>query len=240
MRRFFIPNEHIENNRAKITGADFEHITKVLRMRVGDALSLADGTGLEYIASIADIGARELTLNVGEAQKCLAEPPYAVTVFQGLPKGDKLDVVVQKATELGAVSIVPTLMQRSVAEARSFEKKLERLNRIALEAAKQSGRGVVPTVGMPVKLEDVEPSRFELALLPYEEETGVSLKALLSATAMPKSIAVIIGPEGGFERAEVERLTAKGAKSVSLGPRILRTETAAASVLSMLMYEFEA
>lgn len=239
MRRFFVEPRAITGDHAFISGTDYEHAVKVLRMHPGDGVTLCDGEGRDYSAVIVSDEGDRLLLSLSEAQRSVSEPPYSVTLFQGVPKGDRFDYTVQKAAELGVSEIVPVITGRSVADGSGIAKRIDRYSRIALEAAKQSGRGLVPRVRAPIDMDGIDISGFDLALVPYEEEHGTLLGDIIRGRRVPGSIAIVIGPEGGFEPNEVEMLVGQGARRLSLGPRILRTETAGPAVLAMLMYEFE-
>ena len=238
MRRFFC--ENLSESTATITGDDAHHISRVLRMKPGEALSLCDGAGGEYSATITSIASDAVVCALGERHSSAVESPVAVTLFQCLPKTGKMETIVQKCTELGVFAVVPVVSARCVVVPnKDFEKKRERYNRVALEAAKQSRRAVVPQVQPLVELKKVDPRQFDLFLVAYEEEETRTLKAALHAADSPASIAILIGPEGGLEESEVARLTANGAVCVSLGKRILRTETAGMAMLAQILYEVE-
>ncbi|NLI53335.1 MAG: 16S rRNA (uracil(1498)-N(3))-methyltransferase [Clostridiales bacterium] len=236
MRRFFC--DDIAGGTATITGDDAHHIGRVLRMKAGDTLSLCDGAGYEYDAVITSVSAEAAVCAVGERRKSGAESPVQVTLFQCLPKTGKLETIVQKCTELGVFAVAPVLSARCVVVPnKDFEKKRERYARVAAEAAKQSRRALVPEVLPLVELKQIDPRAFDLFLVAYEEETARSLKQALRAASAPQRIALFIGPEGGLEESEVARLTGAGAVSVSLGARILRTETAGMAMLAQVLYE---
>ena len=238
MRRFF--SDEIAGTTATITGDDAHHISRVLRMKAGDALSLCDGAGYEYDAVITSFSQDAVVCTLGEKRESAAESPVQVTLYQCLPKTGKMETIVQKCTELGVYSIVPVVSARCVVVPnKDFEKKRERYSRVALEAAKQSRRAVVPQVQPLVELKKVDPKQFDLFLVAYEEEETRTLKAALRAAGSLASIAILIGPEGGLEPDEVNRLTASDAVCVSLGKRILRTETAGMAMLAQILYEVE-
>jgi len=238
MRRFFC--EIITQGTATITGDDAHHISRVLRMKAGDALSLCDGAGNEYDAVITAISQDAVSCTVGERHASEAESPVRVTLFQCLPKTGKMELIVQKCTELGVYSVVPVFSARCVVVPnKDYDKKRERYNRVALEAAKQSRRGMIPAVLPLIELKKIDVKAFDLFLVAYEDENTVSLKQALRAAKSPQSIALLIGPEGGLEEGEVAQLVKAGAKSVSLGPRILRTETAGMAMLAQTLYEVE-
>ncbi|MEA4915477.1 MAG: 16S rRNA (uracil(1498)-N(3))-methyltransferase [Christensenella sp.] len=238
MRRFFC--EAITNTTAVITGDDAHHIARVLRMKAGDALSLCDGAGNEYDAVITGIAQDAITCTIGERRASEAESLVKVTLFQCLPKTGKMELIVQKCTELGVFAVVPTLSARCVVVPnKDYDKKRERYNRVALEAAKQSRRGMIPSVLPLTELKKIDVKAFDLFLIAYEDETTVSLKQALRAAKSAQTIALLIGPEGGLEEGEVALLTKAGAVSVSLGKRILRTETAGLAMLAQTLYEVE-
>ena len=239
MRRFFC--ETITTGTAIIRGDDAHHISRVLRMKAGDALSLCDGAGNEYDAVITSFSQDAVSCTVGEQHMSEAESPVRVTLFQCLPKTGKMELIVQKCTELGVFAVVPVVSARCVVvPGKDYDKKRERYNRVALEAAKQSRRGMIPSVLPLVELKKIDVQSFDLFLVAYEDETAVSLKQALRAAKSAQTIALLIGPEGGLEEGEVASLVAAGAKSVSLGKRILRTETAGMAMLAQTLYEVEA
>lgn len=234
MPRFFI-NEPVVD-RFLVIGEDAEHIAKSLRMRLGETLVLCHD-GIDYTCKIVGFEKNSVLVERVSAQPCTAEPQVDVTLFQGLPKGDKMDLIVQKAVEIGVCAIVPTLTRRCVSrpDEKKLQKKVQRWQKIALEAAKQSGRGIVPKVldvldfSKAVELS----AQKEQAILFYEAD-GVPLKRLLQ---QPKSVAIFIGPEGGFEEEEVKLALESGVNICSLGNRILRTETAAIVASALTIYE---
>ncbi|MDP3446634.1 MAG: 16S rRNA (uracil(1498)-N(3))-methyltransferase [Eubacteriales bacterium] len=239
MRRFFCDN--ITTETATITGDDAHHISRVLRMKAGDALSLCDGAGNEFDAVIATVSPEAVVCTVGNKHASEAESPVRVTLFQCLPKTDKMELIVQKCTELGVFAIVPVHSVRCVVvPGKDYDKKRERYSRVALEAAKQSRRAMVPQVLPLIKLKKIDIKSFDLFLIAYEDENARTLKQALRGANTPATIAILIGPEGGLEEDEVAQLTAAGAVSVSLGRRILRTETAGMAMLAQTLYEVEA
>lgn len=237
MSRFF--TEDIAGDTARITGEDVRHLSRVLRLRAGDTVEICDGAGTDYTGVITAVGQDEVTCALSGAHPSPTEPRCRVTLFQALPKTGKMEVIVQKCVELGVAAVTPVVTERCVAvPTRDFENKRVRYQRVAAEAAKQSRRGIIPPVSGVLPLRQVDFSRFDTVLAAYEEERTTSLKAALTGGA-GESIALIIGPEGGLESEEVAWLTAVGAVSVSLGPRILRTETAGMAMLAQVLYELE-
>ena len=237
MHRFFTTD--ISGSTARLTGEDVHHFKRVLRLGKGDVVSLCDGRGTDYLATATFVSEQEVVFDLSEGTPSPYEPGLRATLYQGLPKGAKLDLVVQKAVEIGAAKIVPLITRRCVSEpVRDFEKKRLRFQRIADEAAKQSRRGILPAVESPLPIAQVEPKDFDLTLIAYEGERARTLKQALRGKEI-NTAAILIGPEGGFEEREVLALEEKGAIPVSLGKSILRTETAGLTALSCLFYEVE-
>lgn len=235
MPRFFIdqaPSDHV-----CITGEDAIHISRSLRMKTGDHLTLCDGNSMDLDCIIQNITAHEVTVFITARSKCPHEPTVKIHLYQGVTKGDKLETIIQKAVELGVYSITPVLTERSVSrpDPAQSEKKRIRLQKIALEAAKQSGRGIVPQVHSMTTLASVIPVLNEspLSFLFYEGG-GSSIRDLLKEPV--SEVCIFIGPEGGFSLKEVGMLQASGARTATLGPRILRTETAPLAALSAILF----
>lgn len=220
---------------AVLDGEDGRHIARSLRMRIGEAVTLSDGAGFDYDGEIEDITGDTVSVRLTKQYKNKSEPTLHVTLYPGMPKGDKLDLVVQKATELGAAGVVPVLTDRSVSrpDGKSAAKKQERLQRIALEAAKQSGRGAVPQVGAMTSFKEAVRSAKGTKILFYEGG-GLPLSKCLPENET--AISVFIGPEGGFAPEEVAFAKENGVLTATLGSRILRTETAPLAALSILMF----
>ena len=242
MPRFFVKNENIDGARAEIHGDDARHIARSLRMREGDEVTLCDEGGAEYRAALIKIRDEVCELRVLESIITNSEPPYSLTLFMAYPKGDKLELVVQKATELGADKIVPFYSSRCIKRPHpdSLEKQTKRLSRIAEEAAKQSRRSKIPTVCEGVDFSAVcdMAKDFDAPIFCYEDaEADSTLKSILKKS--PKKIAVVIGSEGGFSHEEAEGAKNAGFIPVSLGNRILRCETAPIFTLSVISYELE-
>jgi 16S rRNA (uracil1498-N3)-methyltransferase len=212
-------------------------------MAVGDEITISDGAGCDYICRLAKIRDEECVAEVVSTGAALGEPPVEITLFMAMPKGDKLETIVQKAVELGVSAVVPFESERCIKRPSGdkIEKLTARLSRIALEAAKQCGRSVIPMVAPMVRLPDVceQLSEFDLAIFCYEGEKEKSLKNAIEAATGAKKICVIVGSEGGFSSREAESLSRAGAVAVTLGGRILRCETAPDYVLSVLSYYYE-
>lgn len=241
MHRFFIAPDAVSGREARIEGEDVQHIAKVLRLNPGDTVSLCDGHKMEYTACIEHIERERVVLQILSQGDSKAEPNCMITLYQGLPKAGKLETIIQKCVELGVSRIVPFAASRSVVRltAQEFERKRPRYARVAYEAAKQSRRGIVPEVCGLTALSAEDFNQYDATLLAYEEEHGKTLKAALNNVRPVDRLALIIGPEGGFAPEEVALLQASGAVSVSLGPRILRTETAGMAAVAMALYELE-
>ena len=239
MPRFFSDavqfDDASQTGTAVIDGEDGRHIARSLRMRPGEALTLSDGAGFDYDGEIAEISGDTVTVRLMQKSQNRSEPTLRVTLYPGMPKGDKLELVVQKATELGAAEITPVLTARSVSrpDAKAAAKKQERLQRIALEAAKQSGRGAVPKIGAMTGFPDAVRAAKGTKILFYEGG-GLPLSDCLPAGET--EVSVFIGPEGGFDAEEVQFAKENGVLTATLGPRILRTETAPLAALAILMY----
>lgn len=235
MPRFF--TNEIDENNITLTGSDAVHVGRSLRMKPGEPLTVCCG-GIDYNCEISEITSDTVYLSLKEKVVCAAEPNIEVTLFQAVPKMDKLEYIIQKSVELGVSRIVPMLTRRCVSrpDERDFAKKLARLNKIAVEAAKQSGRGIIPQVTPIVSYKKALEMMKELDrnVLLYEEEGGVSFGEVDLTGA--KTVGLVIGSEGGFDREEAEACTAVGAAQVWLGKRILRCETAPITALSILMF----
>lgn len=238
MPRFFTKN--ISGGSTLIVGEDARHIARSLRCRIGEELTLCDGNGRDYACRITAIEEEQVTLEVLHSQLSKAEPPVALTLYQALPKGDKLDLIVQKAVELGVTAIVPVITRYCVSrpDEKSMEKKRERLQRIALEAAKQSGRGIIPQVQPLMTYPEAlaQMVRDACAILFYEDATH-PLGSVLATR--PKSISMLIGSEGGLSTEEAQAAKEAGLAVCTMGPRILRCETAPMYALSAITYHYE-
>lgn len=242
MHKFFVPKKNINGDNAIIDGEDVKHIYKVLRLKIGDKVSVNNCEGKEYIGEITLIDKSEVKINLLEESSINNESPVSVYLFQGMPKSTKMDLIVQKNTELGVKAITPIITERVVVKTELKEfKKVDRWNRIALEACKQCKRSLVPEINVPIEFSDLLDSlkSMDLVVVPYENEEGYGIKKLMIDVEKKSinKIAIVIGPEGGFEECEIHKLKEIGASIVTLGPRILRTETAGFTCLSLIMYE---
>ena len=247
MPRFFIPSSAIgtKDNGTKtvmICGEDAMHITKSLRMKVGEKLDLCDMGRREYTCVISEIG-ETVFADVIDEKDSDTEPPYSAVLYQALVKGDKFDTIVQKSVECGVTKIVPFISDRCVVrlDKKGVAKKAERWQRIALEAAKQCGRSIIPEICplMTYKEAVDAVSKADIPLFCYEAERGYTLSDALNNAPDSPNISIMIGSEGGFSVVEAKYAEEKGLKCIGLGKRILRTETASSFVLACLCYEFE-
>ena len=248
MSTFYIKNNQIKDGYISILGDDYKHIKNVLRCKIGEYIDICDENAIRYKTKIAKYMEDEVVCQVEKIDENSTESPINITLYQGLPKSDKLELIIQKATEIGASNVYPVQMERSIVklEEKSIDKKIDRWNKIAVEASKQSGRQKVLKVHRVIKLKNIieNISKYDIVLLPYENEKSATikgtLKKLLEKNIKINDIAVIIGPEGGFSEEEVSTLNKfENVHTVTFGPRILRTETAGLATLAMLIYEFE-
>lgn len=243
MHKFFVENSNIAGNVCTIEGDDVKHIYKVLRLKDGDRININNCEGVEYIGEIVEVNKREVKVNLIEKVELNNESPVEVYLFQGLPKAAKMDLIAQKCTELGVKEITPIITERVVVKGNETSefKKVDRWNRIALEACKQSKRSIIPKINQPIDFNTlVETLKdFDLVIVPYENQENQGMRYVKNQIKDKsiKKVAIIIGPEGGFEESEILDLKDEGSFIVTLGPRILRTETAGFVALSLIMYE---
>lgn len=243
-RRFMISSRSIRNGYASFDGDLFHHIVRVLRLSPGDAVSLVDEKGREHKGVIDQVAKEWVAVKIAmslEAPGTDTDAPR-ITICQAIPKGEKIDLILQKGTELGAHDFWLFGGRRSVVRVREDQRddKLERWNRITSEAARQCDRRTIPQVSwFPTAVEAADASTHELRLLLWEGERERSLKGVLAETARPASVVVAIGPEGGFDPLEVRHFARHGFQPISLGNRILRTETAAIAITAILQYLWE-
>ena len=240
MRRFAIAPEQIVAGRVTFDARESRHLTRVLRLKPGETVIASDGRGHDYIVRLDAVGPRAHGTVLGMAAREV-ESPLAITLVQGIPKGDRMDAIVRAVTELGVVRVLPAVTVRTVVRLDTADAgaRTERWQRVASEAAKQSGRSVVPEVAPPAALTTCLASarESELALCLWEG-TAPPLATACAAAGRPRRVAVLVGPEGGLDPVEVEAATAAGWRLASLGPRILRTETAGATIVAILQWQF--
>ncbi len=244
MPRFFVKPEQINEDRILLTGTDVNHIKNVLRMKTGDKLSVCDGNGTDYECEISSLDREEITLDIISSCACSTELTKKLYLFQGLPKSDKMELIIQKAVELGVYKIIPVQTSRCIAklEPKKEEKKIARWQQISESAAKQSGRGIIPEICKPMNLRDALElaGTLDAAMIPYEKAEGIEkTRELIKELSNKDSVGIFIGPEGGFAEDEILMAEERSVHPITLGKRILRTETAGMAILSVLMMEFE-
>lgn len=243
MRRFAIAAERLLGGRVAFDRDESRHLARVLRLRPGDTVIAADGAGHDYTVRLETVNADEATGTVLGVATARADPRFAITLVQGVPKGDKMELIVRAVTELGIARVVPAITERTVVrlDAPRWRERARRWQRVAKEAAKQCGRAVIPAVEPPLALDQaldlVEPAALKLVL--WEGEAPALERVLDGAGgAPPPGAVVLIGPEGGLALSEVDAARARGWKPASLGPRILRTETAGPAIIAILQHRF--
>lgn len=244
MYRFFVDKDQIRDGRAEIIGEDVNHMRNVLRMRPGEKVLLSTGDEWEYTCSVEHFTDDSVILRVEDASRPGKELSSKIWLFQCLPKGDKMETVVQKAVELGAWAVVPVSSSRCIVklDERRGAQKVKRWNAIAEAAAKQSKRLIIPEVKPVMRFRDAltAAADIDVKLIPYERQDGMAgTRKLLGSIRPGQSVAVMVGPEGGFDEAEVRMAQEYGFEPITLGKRILRTETAGMTALSILMYLLE-
>ena len=242
MYKFFVEDNQINNDKIVINNDDYNHIANVLRMKKGDTILITNKNSKEtFNCEIEEVKSNEIVCNILNKENKNVELNVNIDLFQGLPKADKMEYIIQKCVELGVHKIVPVNMKYCVAKIKDEEKKNIRWNKISEVAAKQCKRNIIPKIDKSINMNTLysEIKNYDLAIVAYENENNITLKTVLKENTEIKNIAVIIGPEGGFSLDEVDKLRENGAKIVSLGNRILRTETAPITILSMLVYEYE-
>lgn len=245
MQRYFLEEEQVDQDYLNITGDDAKHITKVMRQSIGDRL-IAVVSGKVYLAEITD-DSKDVQIRLLEQLPDRSELPKRVTIACGLPKGDKLELITQKSTELGMNALLPYAAERSIVkwDKAKGAKKIDRLKKIAKEAAEQSHRSRIPKVHMVHSFQELLDAAkgFDAVIVAYEEEAkqqgGKRFADILKSLYDKDSILLVFGPEGGISQAEADALGRAGAQFAALGPRILRTETAPLYALSAMSYEFE-
>lgn len=240
-RRFMIRSHTVHDGRASVSGDIFNHMVRVLRLGTGDAVQLADENGVEYIGTISQVSRESVIIQITSSSLSARTDSVAprITICQALPKGDKIDLILQKGTELGAHDFRLFGGRRSIAKVRDDQQKnkLERWNRITSEASRQCGRPDIPEVSWRTgALETAQATEHDFRVILWEGERDRSLKELLSGSGKPSSAVVAIGPEGGFDPLEVQQFLQSGYQPVSLGSRILRTETASIAILAIMQY----
>lgn len=254
MPKFFVKNEQIKENEITINGEDVNHIKKVLRAKIGDELQICNSqNGENFLCDIQSLDNENINCIIKQKLEMLTESNIKVTIFQGLPKADKMEYIIQKSVELGVTDITPVEMKRCVVkfDEKDKVKKQARWQKISEVAAKQCGRDIIPEINSLINIKNLCNliEKYDIVLVAYENEKETTLKEQLlkikTDTINNKKqdeqvkIGIVIGPEGGLEPQDVELLKQNGAKVITLGKRILRTETVALNVLSIIMYELE-
>ncbi len=251
MIRIFLPAEQLRSEHTVITGDNARHLALVLRIQPGEIITIFDGQGYRYECTVNQVHKKEITVQLNRKEPYSVESPISVVLAQGLPKGDKMDLIIQKATELGATRIIPLITERSQVKQTN---KLERWKKIALSASRQSGRDritdisdavtlgefLAPQMAPPGKVysEDIKGVKLKstLRILLSEDYKLRNLRQLLGDNSSVEEVILMVGPEGGFSRTEVQASSEKGFTEASLGPRILRTETAPLAAISIIQY----
>jgi 16S rRNA (uracil1498-N3)-methyltransferase len=242
VQRYFVEPSAITESRVAITGDDVKHIVRVMRMEAGEEVIVCDGLGHAYRVELTELGDGAVQGKIVEILTQSPEADVKITLAQGLPKGDKMELIVQKGTEVGIHRFVPLDMARCVVQydAKKEQKRRERWQKIAKEAAEQAHRNLIPSIAEPMSFKQLMSSLdgFDLVVVPYEGEKARGLREVLADHPDAKHIAVLIGPEGGIAESEIETALAKGALPVTLGPRILRTETAGLVAATCIYYHY--
>lgn len=247
MPKFFVKSEQVKDNKIYIIKDDVNHIKNVLRAQIGEKIEICNSdTSENFLCKIEKIEKEKIECNILEKMKNNVESDIHVTIFQGLPKSDKMEYIIQKAVELGVYDITPVEMKRCVVKLNEKDKikKQQRWQKISEVAAKQSGRNIIPKINETIDIKEIanKVNDYDLFLVAYEKEEKNLLKDELKKISTSKDnikIALLIGPEGGLEDDDVKLLSINGAKVITLGKRILRTETVALNVISIIMYELE-
>ena len=244
MHHFFVTPEQVQQSEIIIQGSDVNHMKNVLRMKVGEKLEISDGNSKIYICEIDSFEPELIRLQIVEKVEADTELPSKIYLFQGLPKSDKMELIIQKAVELGVYEIIPVATKRAVVklDQKKAKKKVERWNLVAEGGAKQSGRNLIPKVTEVMTFREAleRANELDVPLIPYELAEGMEdTRKVIESIEPGQSIGIFIEPEGGFEKEEVEAAMEMGTKPITLGKRILRTETAGLTCLSILMYHLE-
>ena len=241
MPKYFVDSENIKGNVVSIAGEEAKHILSVMRMSTGDEIVVCDGKNHDFLCRIAETGKGFLEAEIVERHLCETEAETEITLFQGLPNSDKMEFIIQKCVEIGVKRIVPVSTERAVVKIEKGGKegkKLERWRKIAEAAAKQSGRGIIPDISGVISFSEAvkEASFLENAIIPYENEKETGIKDFIKK-AKKGSVGIFIGPEGGLSENEIKTAVENGIVPVTLGKRILRTETAGMVACAIILYE---
>ena len=244
MQKFFVKNEQIKDNLIEIIGSDVNHIINVLRLRQNEEIQICnEETSASFITRIIKCDKDKVTCEIKSKVNFTTETSFKLDLFQGLPKADKMELIIQKTTEIGVKKIIPVAMERCVVklDEKDSKKKTERWQKIAEVAAKQSKRDIIPKVDNVINFNELcsRIKDYDIFITAYEEEQETKLKHILKENMEAKKIAILIGPEGGIDKKEIERLSQEGSKIITLGKRILRTETAPIVMAGNIVYELE-
>ena len=244
MQHFFVVPDQVRDGYIEITGSDVNHMKNVLRMKTGEQLEISDGNNKKYLCEIESLEADKVTARILEEREAENELPSKLYLFQGLPKSDKMELIIQKAVELGAWEVIPVATKRAVVklDQKKAAKKRERWSGISESAAKQAGRNVIPEIKQVMNFQEAlsYAKSLDVLLIPYDLAEGMQdTQERIQAIQPGQSVGIFIGPEGGFEQEEVKLAMEAGAYPITLGRRILRTETAGMTMLSVLMYHLE-
>ncbi|MGN0426341.1 MAG: 16S rRNA (uracil(1498)-N(3))-methyltransferase [Agathobacter sp.] len=243
MYQFFVQNEQVQQNKIIITGSDVNHIRNVIRLKPSDVIRVSDEDGNAYFCHITEIFENEVWAEIDRVDESGTELSNRIYLFQGLPKNEKMELIIQKAVELGVYEVIPVAMKNCVVKLddKKAEGKVKRWQAIAESAAKQSKRTIIPNIAMPIPYRQAieRAKELDITLVPYENERGMeATREIISGIERGKSIGIIIGPEGGFAEEEIE-MVKDGMHRISLGRRILRTETAGLATLAMLIFHLD-
>lgn len=244
MHHFFVEPTDVLDSAISIKGQDVNHIKNVLRMKVGEEILISDGTGKDYVCEIASLSDEEVIANITDFLAEGRELPVELYLFQGLPKSDKMELIIQKAVELGAKAVIPVATSRSIVklDGKKEDSKIKRWQAISESAAKQSKRGVIPEVMNVMSFKEAIAfvNDFDVKIIPYENAKNMDeTKKIVSSISKGMKVAIFIGPEGGFADSEIDYALENDVKPISLGKRILRTETAGMTILSVIMFNIE-
>lgn len=245
MHRFYVEQEQITNDQFRIFGGDVNHIKNVLRMKENEEIIICNGQGQDFHCIIGQISSEEIIGKIQKVTESSTELGTKLYLFQGLPKKDKMELIIQKAVELGIYEIIPVITKRTIVkldEKKKEQKKLERWQSIATSAGKQSARGIIPKIVKPMNYQEAlnYAATLDYNIIPYEKAENIEkTREIIKGTKSKNSIGIFIGPEGGFEESEIEKAMNIDVKPITLGRRILRTETAGLTILSIIMFELE-
>ena len=245
MNYFYVEKSQIAESEISIVGDDVNHMKNVLRLQQGEQVMICDGSGNNYLCEVSSFPDKKVQLKILERKESDSELPVKIYLFQGLPKSDKMELIIQKAVELGVHEVIPVAMKRSIVKIEDKKKegkKLERWQSIATAAAKQSKRGIIPNVHQVLTYKEAlqYAGDMDMKLFPYENATDINKsKELVGRAPQMRTIAIFVGPEGGFDDKEILDVEGIGGEVITLGKRILRTETAGFTMMSILMFEIE-